>query len=481
MTRWLYSLVIVLLGVPALASPQSALAAAWEDARGIPPGAAQYTRYLDASVFPAGYRDEAFKAMNFHANQLSRAPDLAPLRKVGPELWAVSTEDYGWDVKTWEKLADVDPYFHVQAVIEKPWYGGVWNGDGKWYAAGSFNYKHRTTAHAPWLDRQKIAELAYRTQSNAPIVRADWWFTQTCRQVDLQNKSVVGYYDFLDIKDRAGFQKLIKLNEKDSIEFGKELRAALENSGVANEGRQIVRFQGLGGGAWGTFDSDSSTGKSNPIRNLGRGDYKHQAEEWYGTLANGLFAYFLGDQNGKRQDSAPDFIGSDDSPLRTGRDAKIHVCLACIRCHVEGLRPIDDWVRRTLRNPAQLQADDYKKYVELKRQYLSPLESKLEEDRRVFAAAVKEVNGYTVAENSKAFAGLFDFYAHRQRGTAEIAAEMGLAEAVLVQKLKDYAKLNYGKVDLVVVGLLARPPTPLRVSHLEELQPLLWKIVGGYQ
>lgn len=480
MTRWFYSLFLLMLGVPALASPQSALAAALEDNRQIPPGAAAYVRYLDASIFPAEYRDEALKSLNFHVNQLSRSPDLAPLRKVNQELWALSTEDYGWDTKVWEKLADVDPYFHVQAVVEKPWYGGIWSGDGRNYAKGSFYYKQRTTLHAPWLNQKQIIELAYRTYSNAPIVRADWFFTQTCRQVDLQNKSIVGYYDFLGIKDRATFQRLIKLNEKDSIEFGKELRAALEVSGVASEGRQIVRFQGLGGGAWGTFDSDSNVDKSNPIRNLGRGDYKHKAEEWYGTLANGLFAYFLGDNNGKRQDSAPDFIGSDDSPLRTGRDAKIHVCLACVRCHVEGLRPIDDWVRRTLRNPAQLQADDYKKFVELKRQYLAPIDGKLEADRLVYATALKEVNGLSPALNAKAFAGLFDWYAQRPRGTAEIAAEMGLAEAVLVEKLKAYAKVNYGKLDLLLVGLLARPVSPLRVSHLEELQPLLWKIAGGY-
>src|SRR5207253_2525217 len=85
----------------------------------------------------------------------------------------------------------------------------------------------------------------------------------------------------------------------------------------------------------------------NAVRNLRRGDFRHQAEEHYLTLPNGLPVYFLGNAQGERQDSAPDFIGSDTSVLNVSRDGRIHVCLGCVRCHAGNvLQPIDDWARK---------------------------------------------------------------------------------------------------------------------------------------
>lgn len=479
MNRWLVAVLCLLTGVPAPASPQSALAAAWEDAKGIPAEVAPYTRYLDLSNLPADYLDEARGQLAFHTNQLSRNPDLIPLRRVNPTLVSVNLKDYGWTTSVWEKFASTDPYFHVQLVREYWWPGGIWPNDGKYYAANSFKAKRLTPAAAPWLNRQQMAGLMYHTQSQAPLLRADWWFANTCRQLSYNGKQTGhGYYDFLQVKNRTDFHKLIKLNERDSIEFGRDMRAAMEASVLSEHGRQIGRLQSLGGGYWFTLDADSSQAEKNPVRNIGRGDYKHQAEELYGVLGNRLFAYFLGDNNGKRQDSAPDFISGDDSPLNRTRDKRIHVCLACIRCHVDGLRDVDDHIRKTVRNPVQLNADTYEKFLELRRQYFSNLKKQLEDDRQVFADTVKEVNGLSVLENSKAFSRLYENYVLRSRGPKEIASEMGITDERLLTSIKGYAKVNRGKLDLVLSGLVADPPTPMRAPALEELMPLLWEIVG---
>jgi hypothetical protein len=465
------TILILLLGPSWLyGSPSSALSAAVADAARLPPTVRVLTRYLDLSALPPTMRADAIKTLAFHTNQLSRNPEFVRPRAVNDELLAVVLTDYGWKSTTWEKLANIEPYYHVQLLEQ--WPGG--------YSGATF-YKpgrYRTPAAAPWLDAKQIAYLIIATQSQAPIVRADWWFVQSARQLSLDNNQTgAGYYDWLGITKRADFERLVKLNAKDSIEIGKEIRAAVERSGVATQNRQIVRLQALTGGYWTTLDTDDSTGRGNAIRNLGRGDYQHLAEEIYAPLSNGLFAYFLGDVNGKRQDSAPDFIGADDSPLRSGKDARIHVCKSCIACHTDGLRSIDDWVRRTLRSPLGLQSPDYAKYVELRRQYFSNLDRQLNRDREVYADAVKELTGWTTGANAIAFANLWNWYAIRDRSLEDIAREIGRDPAAFRAALQTYAAKT-GTLDLVLAGLLQDPQSRIRVEMVEELMPVIYQAAG---
>lgn len=475
--RWLSLFLTLFLAVPVFANPAAAIGAALADARTLGPAAVR-TRYLDLSPIPADYRAEVVKVLAFHVNQLSRESYLVPPRRVNETLLAVVLDDYRWDAKVWERLATFDPYYHLTVEMVKPWRGGVWR-DGINYAAGSFRVKGKVAASAPWLPAKEIGELITLTQSQVPIVDAAWWFTQSARQLSLTNKSNgIGYYDWLAVQKRADFEKLVKFSERDSLEFGRELRAAIELSGVATQNRQVVRFQALGGGYYATLDTNDSTGQGNAIRNLARGDFKHQAEEIYGVLSNRLFAYFLGDDKGNRQDTAPDFIGPNDAPLRQGRDGRIHICLSCLECHTDGLRSIADFARKTLRSPLGLQSADYAKYVELRRAYFGNLEKQIEDDRKVFADALLEVNGFTTVENAKAFSKFWSWYALRLRGPPEIAAYMGITEERLLEGIKAYYKKT-GYLDLPISGLLQTPPVPLRVEHLEELQPLLWQIVGA--
>jgi hypothetical protein len=68
---------------------------------------------------------------------------------------------------------------------------------------------------------------------------------------------------------------------------------------------------------------DDNKDARNAVRQLDK-DYKHQAEEVYGFLPNGLFVYFLVRRRGTRQDSAPDKIGSDKTaPATTGGSTSV--------------------------------------------------------------------------------------------------------------------------------------------------------------
>lgn len=123
--RWL-AVLLVLTGLPVLArpeptgSPASAFAAAAADARTLSPEVAHQTRYLSAYHLTAAERDilRLDAVQRFVANSLSRNSELIAPRPVAPDLWAVILSDYGWDEKTWEKFADIEPYFHLTKEVE---------------------------------------------------------------------------------------------------------------------------------------------------------------------------------------------------------------------------------------------------------------------------------------------------------------------------------------------------------------------------
>lgn len=468
--RWTVLLCLTLLPSTARADPVSAVRLAYADAQTLPPGLRSHVRYLDLSGIPLDERKWALLALWYQTNAISRNSDIVRPILLAGSLLRVSLPDYGWSRSVWERLADHDPYFHERTTRYYP--AGSYT-DGTRYPAGNYS----TPASASWLPAQEAAGLIALTQSAAPVVRADWFFVQTIRQLSLGNRQTgVGYYDWLGIKSRKDFERIIKLSEKDSLDIGKEMRAAVLRSGVATQNRQIVRLQALTGGSWATLDVDSSEGKTNAIRNLGRGEMAHKAEEHFGVLPNGLFCFLLCDNQGALQNTAPDFIGSDDSPLRTGRDPRIHVGLSCLRCHVEGLRPINDWVRQTLRLPLGIQAVDAEKLVAFRRQYFSNLDRQLVRDRQLFQESLYEANGLKSADNARAVARLYDLYVERDRMPEDAARELGVTAPVLLQALKAHVKAT-GRLPPELAGYLQEPPVGIRVEQWERVYPEVQRIL----
>ena len=68
-------------------------------------------------------------------------------------------------------------------------------------------------------------------------------------------------------------------------------------------------------------------GKANAIRNLDK-DYKHEFEEHFGVLPNGLFAYYLSAADGKQANTAPDNVASDGDSLTP--DRRVHAASSCV-------------------------------------------------------------------------------------------------------------------------------------------------------
>ena len=482
------------VAVVAYGSPAQAVRDALADAKTLPLGVVENTRYLSLYNVPPELRAEFVLALRFWTNSLSRESAFSFPRRVCDDLYAVNVLDYGpvWrDV--WERQADTDPYFHVQLVAEVE---RSEKRDGKPVKVK----KTVTQSFLPfWLPVNESVQLGALTQSAAPVVRADWWLMQSSRQLSLNNddKTGIGYYDWLGLKTVQDFERLCRIDSKASIEIGRDVRAVLTRSAIAIANRGIERDQALTGGHWKTLDSKSNVGRNNAVRNLGRGDFLHDAEERIGVLPCMLHVYFLNDFPGLlRQDSAPDFVGANDSPLHAGRDYRIHSASACVECHVEGLRGIDDWARRVLRSPLGFKSPDYNKLLELRRQYFSDLQDQLAEDNRLYCKALLRCNGLDPAANAAVFAKVLHWYSLRPRGPCEVAIELGVSEAELMAALRMEAAnppvtltvRSFGRVvaevrplDTLLAGLLNTPPEPLRVEHLEEIFSVAQDVVTRHR
>lgn len=427
------------------------------DARRLPADARPFTRYLSLYSIPAPERLDYLRWLTFWTWSLSLEAEPGKPRRVTADLVAVDIRDYGWDPFVYGRLADHDPYFHVATTL-----------DGK--------RPKDAGLYAPWLPATETAELslllgpAPGVACHTAILRLDWWVYWTSIQ---DQRHGAGYYDFLGIKSRADFEKLVGLDAKLAAARRAEHRAIVEHSGVSHFPRQVLRLGSVDGGAWRTLDVlDDARGGRNPIRQLDR-DYTHQAEEHYGIGPSGLFAFLLCDAEGRLQDAAPDKIGPDKTRAGHNR-TRIEVGASCVRCHLEGLRPVTNWMRDVIQSPAVANVD-YARAQRL-RTYFRDLEAKLKQDNAAYATRLKECNGLTPAANAKLFARLWDRY-EAPLTLADCARELGTTPERFVAVLRD--RQRAGVLDPAFAGLVARVPRPIRREQFEEVFPVAMLYLGG--
>lgn len=461
-------------------SPADAVAMAAADARQLPPPVRVQARYLSLHNVPETKRALTAQVLSFHCNALSRESDLVRPVAVASGLLRVYLSDYDWKTETWDKLAD--PVF-VTSVEEKVgevirWPGGAWPEDGKFYAAGSFTYRKRVRKQvlAPWLPTRETVELATLTQSQSPIVRADWFLWQTAIQADRKP----GYYDFLGVKNKKDFDMLVGYDtalQKASRRV--ELLEAVADSAVTLQPRRIGAFPAISGWYWQTFDNRQAIVERNPLRIL-NGGFKFDAQEVFGHGPNGLFVWGLFDAQGVRQDSAPDFIAGDATAHNS--DRRVHVGLSCMRCHLPagGLNPVDGWIRNLLQGPLKLQSVDYDKLKELRQKYLRDLDGAMEDSRRVYARAVAQATGgLKPPELGVAYGQLFAAY--DAPVTLERAArDLGQAPEKLTAALKA-ALLRTGSVDTVAAAFLSARKGGMRPDQYHEIISSLATYAAGFQ
>ena len=481
--RGLLCLFLVLAGIPRLGgaapeaappSPGDAVAVAAVDIDTVPLEDRTYTRYLWV-VDP----EETFqRVFQLHVNLLSREAEMIRFIKtrnpndlgitvIKPWLWRIDTRDPRWEPGVWENIRDNDYLFHRRVKLVKDvtfktfWPGGTDKKDGKFYKKQSWNDSHKkgtfVSIGAPWLPTAQLNKLREATYSESPIAGAEWLFVQSARQRNLlrRDDSGLGYYDFLQLKNRDDYFKLIGFRVKDSDVFGREMYAAIDKSGVSPQNRLAFRGLALGGAVWGTLDTDQQKERGIAIDNLRPGEFKHNTEEWYGCLPNRLPGTFLSDDKGVAQNVAPgDTHGlHDSSPLNESVDKSLHTNLACMRCHAgQVLKSFRDDVRKQFQKGQFLVLAATKREVnlEFKRLYLSDIYKALDADRKAFQAAFTEATtldpedpkdkGWTAARAAKEYARAFHRYADDEV-TLEVAArELGVRRSVFLAALRHWAQ-----------------------------------------
>jgi hypothetical protein len=303
-------------------------------------------------------------------------------------------------------------------------------------------------------------------------VRADWWLVETSQQVDRKG---TGYYDFLGTKTLRDFQNLVGLDEKLAEKLQKEMRAALARSGVAINNRGIVRFQTITGGYWATLDTINNKAKRNAVRNLDK-DLQFDAQEIYSVLPSGLFAFFLANANGDRQDSVPDNIAGDKT--NPGNDSRIHFH-NCVRCHAPGIQPIDDFVRRVYRAPLSLAVADKDQFRRLQRLYFSDLERQVKKDQDEYAEVLFKLVGLKPAEMARTFGKLHADYEQADLFLPDVSRDTGYSEGQVKKVLLNVATLT-PPLSGDFAGLIANKAEPVRRQMLEDNFTELMTNLRGY-
>jgi len=469
-----------------LPAPADAVAAAWYDVRTLPPELRPRTRYLSLYNLPSRERTEAARVLSFHANSLSREPDIVPPALLADgTLLRVNLSDYGWDADTWEKLAQADPYFHTAVETEEEFDRdyGHYDRFGRFVVTETRreSRKVKKVVLAPWLaesaaEQKAIAGLVRLTRSQGPVLRADWFFRRTA----IQEGDAVGYYDFLGVgKKRADFEEAVGADLGLAKRLKKEVAGVILRSTVALNNRRLVRFATVSGAYWQTLDAKANLDRRNFARVLDDG-FAFDASEVIASLPNGLHAYFLANSKGVRQDTAPDFIASDATA--SGTDRRVHAGLSCIRCHgaAGGIQDIDEWVRRLVAPPLALQSPDYDKLKRLRQLYLGDLRRQVRKDREQYADAVKRANGLTPLANARLYARWWDRYQEQDLDLARIERELGVPRARVVAALRATSR-KAGALDPVLAGLLQDKELPIRSEQWEEVFAQAMSAVRGYQ
>lgn len=499
--KYLYSLIAWFTAAYAIAGPQEGLALAVADARTLSRDDAYATRYLDLTHF-SDPKDVEFwtRALNLHVNMMSRnaklyslrplatdgAVALFPVRKIGEagQVLAIDMRYYGMDIKVWERLIAREPYYHQQKEVTEytntpatDQYGRPTQNKGE--------KRVRRNDTADHLSKTAINELYTLTLSRVPIVTGDWFFAQTSIQADRGGIGTgFGYYDFLGIKTRADYFKIIGLDLEDTRSIKSELLAVVlaHNSGVAQNDRMIVRRGAVDGFGWFTLDFfDNNLDEHNPLAFLDpKKGLKHQAERHFGRLPNGLPIVIACDDKGVLQETAPDKIGPDHTAK--GNDARIHPAKSCISCHSTGfLKEINDEVRAIYtfdpkRGYNLLSSPVKDEELRLHSAYLRDFNRLLENDRRDYAFAVKECNGQKIEDASADYRE-----AYQQYTLTPVTADIAAAGIGVDRKTFDAKLRAYRSGDPLTTHTLAGLSIgrPLTRQGYEQVYALLQQITRG--
>src|SRR5215471_3209575 len=230
----------------AQSSPAAHVISASRSVRTLDKDEAYRTRYISSyhrTTDKAILEDE--RVGNFLLNSVSREGSIKKMTRVTKGLWRIDLADYKFDPKLWEKLLDVEPFWHVPAVdlekgvkeeyVEEKTGRRISFDGGRTFQDEVRRVKKQVEAKkqteqtfSPWLPLKESADLVLLTKSNVPIVRLDWLLYQ----IGASDRRKLPYNEILGFKNEKEFQLLGGADVKVAQKLGLDQWAVVGRSTV---------------------------------------------------------------------------------------------------------------------------------------------------------------------------------------------------------------------------------------------------------
>jgi len=224
-------------------------------------------------------------------------------------------------------------------------------------------------------------------------------------------------------KNTKEFRAFWKANEDPQFLF--QFHEAQSGVGV-NPDRNVLQFDtATRGSLWATQDSENPVGEKDP-GNYGKrlkfdaGEEIALAPVQYNGEQGAKFVWWLANGKGERQEFAPARIVTDHNQIRS---SEIRNTVSCIVCHVEGLRPFTrDGFKEFITQGSRVAADKKTQQL-IDQQYQAGVAQQLEADNKLYAKFLEMCNGFTPAQNAKAFESVvrtYDAKVTREQAAREV-------------------------------------------------------------
>lgn len=365
---------LLMVAVAALPTMESEGLAALAHVRTLPAEDQPFYRYISTYSVDEGFiaKGRTERVVSFWLNSLSSKLTIKRPRQASDTLLYFDLRDYGISQQDWNVFAAEDPYYP----------GGI-------------------------------------------VTRADFFVAHTSDATRSQSYYTLLYGKGKEPKTLQNVLDTWKVRQADARAIGVETGAVIEAgvSMVARHNRILSRVRTVTGAFHTTFDVKNNIGPRDAIENLS--NLKFDASESIGSLPNSLHYYFLNDAKGVKQDTAPVDIAIDR--ISDPNSVEVKTARSCVICHSlsDGLHAPRNALPELLDSGVLLKTKDKALAEFIERFYLSDDGDEFRADQRAYAKAIHKANGWTPAENGKAFQALIIDYESNVT-TEQAAREFGL-------------------------------------------------------
>ena len=285
-------------------SPEDVVALIARDLAQVEKRSRRFTRYFTLThLYNAGLAEDELTTYRLGLSKLVNSLSWGPKIEVpqpideARTIFRIDLRHYRWNARVWDRIVARDPYSIVPA---------------------------DTAAD--------IANL---------YARADWFVFAAARPPL--------YHEVLQLPQTAEeLEAKLDVNVVDNVDGELVVRAAFDDSGVAEFNRLIERHETGYGAYWKSYDFASNDGLKHLFEHPL--DFQEDGGEIIFNLPNGLQAYLIVDANGGRIDEAPLAVVIDREGVRKGLGAEVINGISCMSCHARGINEKQDQVRNHIEN-----------------------------------------------------------------------------------------------------------------------------------